>query len=93
MGFGVVSECLESTNGVLIEADAGGVWLFHGEYFLISETLSFYSSSLPTLPSSFFLFLEYYKKKKAKNLYHVFYIILGSDDRASNFMFYVSNQF
>ena len=74
MGFGVVSECLESTNGVLIEADAGGVWLFHGEYFLISETLSFYSSSLPTLPSSFFLFLEYYQKKKQR-IYTMFFTL------------------
>ena len=75
MGFGVVSECLESTNGVLIEADAGGVWLFHGEYFLISEMLSFYSSSLPTLPSSFFLFLEYYQKKKKQRIYTMFFTL------------------
>ena len=72
-----MSECLESTNGVLIEADAGGVWLFHGEYFLISETLSFYSSSLPTLPSSFFSFFGILPKKKSKEFIPCFLHYFG----------------
>ena len=62
----------ESTNGVLIEADTGGVWICHGVYFLISETLSFYSSLLLLyLLFSFFSFFGILHKKQ--RIYTMFF--------------------